>query len=57
MKDSTRQLFLTIMIVIESKKNLKLNVIARLDFDLAYFEAAVQHFSYYITPDRIRLME
>ena len=27
----------------------KVNVIARLEFELAYFMAAVHHFSYYVT--------
>ena len=33
--------------------SLKLNVIERLEFELAYFEATVQHFSYYATGTRI----
>ena len=37
--------FMPIQTVIVSK----VNVMARLEFDLALFHAAVQHFSYYVT--------
>ena len=30
--------------------SLKLNVVARLEFELAYFEAVVQHCSHYVNP-------
>ena len=29
--------------------SLKVNIIAQLEFELAYFKATVQHFSYYAT--------